>query len=316
MRPNLLKNLDGLSPLVGTVLMLAITILLAGAIDATLFGGEHEDDLAPAPVASLSVSEYNNTTLKIVHNGGELINLDNSTTSVILNVEGNNYLLDLSPLGSLKVGETKMLLLKDKNGNMIPKKAGDIATLKLIDLKTQKLIFTQEIKFTYGTESVTQGSEPTVEYLPGIIGYYYLGNSFNGTAVNRTDSRIKFAETTYNAASLYGSDITDWPYGILSTRDNFSVVYVGLIKIEQKSNYTFYLTSDDWAQLFINSTAIIKEPTSTTRHSKTTNNVTIPLPTGYHQIRVEMKENTGTSILHLEWSSEFFSRCFVENFYH
>jgi flagellin-like protein len=316
MKPNLLKNLDGFSPLVGAVLMLAITILLAGIITASLFGGEYEDNLAPAPVASLSVSEYNDTALKIVHSGGEVINLDNSTTSIILNVEGNNYFLDSSTLGSLKVGETKLLLLKDKKGNMIPKKAGNFATIKIIDLRTQKLIFTQEIKFTYGAESVTQGSESTVEYLPGITGYYYLGNSFSGTAVNRTDSRLKFAETTYNAANLYGSDITDWPYGILGTRDNFSVVYIGLIKIEQKSNYTFYLTSDDWAQLYINSTAIIKEPVSPTKHSKTTNNATISLPIGYHQVRVEMKEYTGTSILHLEWSSEFFSRRFVESFYH
>ncbi len=316
MRPNLLKNLDGLSPLIGIVLMLAITFLLAGVIAASLFGGEHEDNLAPAPVASLSVSEYNNTTLRIVHNGGELIFFDNSTTSIILNVEGNDYFLDSSTLGSLKVGETKMLLLKDRKGNLIPKKAGDVATLKFIDLKTQKPIFTQEIKFTYGSESVTQGSEPAVEYLPGITGYYYLGNSFSGTAVNRTDSRLKFAETTYNAANLYGSDINDWPNGILNTRDNFSVVYVGLIKIEQKSNYTFCLTSDDWAQLYINGTAIIKEPISPPKHSKTTNNATISLPAGYHQIRVEMKEYTGTSILHLEWSSEYFSRRYVENFYH
>jgi flagellin-like protein len=317
MKPNLLKNLDGLSPLIGTVLVLAITFLLAGVIATSLFGGEHEDDLAPAPAASFSVAEYNNTSLKVVHSGGESINFDNSTTSVILNVDGKdgkNYFLNSSSLGSLGAGETKMLPLKDREGNLIPKKAGDVATLKFIDLKTQKPIFTQEIKFIYGSESVTQESESAVEYLPGIIGHYYLGKSFSGTAENRTDSRLRFAENASHLDSKYGSDIVNWPKSILNTTDNFSVVYEGLIKIEQKSNYTFYLTSDDWAQLYINGSPVISE--SYTKHNKTTNNATISLPAGYHPIRVEMKEYTGTSILHLNWSSESFSSDFVKNFYH
>jgi len=70
--------------------VLSITFLLAGVIDTSLFGGEHEDDLAPAPVASFSVDEYSNTTLKVVHNGEESIDFDNSTTSVILNVDGKD----------------------------------------------------------------------------------------------------------------------------------------------------------------------------------------------------------------------------------
>ncbi len=113
--------------------MLSSAFLLAGVIDTSLFGGEHEDDLAPAPVASLNVAEYSNTTLKVVHNGGGSIDFDNSTTSVILNVDGKdgkNYFLDSSSLRSLGVGETKMLLLKDGEGNLISKKAGDVATLK------------------------------------------------------------------------------------------------------------------------------------------------------------------------------------------
>jgi flagellin-like protein len=166
MKPNLLKDLDGLSPLIGTVLVLAITFLLAGVIATSLFGGEHEDDLTPAPVASLSVAEYNNTTLKVIHNGGDSIDFDNSTTSVILNFDGKdvkNYFLDSSSLGSLGVGETKMLPLKDREGNLIPKKAGDVATLKFIDLKSQKPIFTQEIKFVYGSESATKAT-PTISW--------------------------------------------------------------------------------------------------------------------------------------------------------
>ncbi len=330
MRPdNLLKNRDGLSPVIGNVLMILIVILIGAALAVSLLGGENEEKLTPAPLANLRVSEYNNTTLKIDHNGGDVIEFDNSRTSVILNVAEKNYLLNASTLGFFRAGENKLLLLKDREGNSVPKKAGDVATFKVIDLGTQQLIFTQEIRFTEGYEpeiinqsepavesEIINQSEPVVEYQSGITGYYYQGVSFSGTAVDRTDSRLKFAENTYASASLYGTDIENWPYGILATTDSFSVVYEGLIKIEQDSSYTFYLTSDDWAQLYIDGNPVITESSSSVRHSKTTNTGTLSLPAGYHQIRVEMKEYAGTSILRLEWASESFSRCFVENFYH
>lgn len=303
----LLKNENGLTPVIGVVLMIVIVFLIGAVIAATLLGGEQEEKLASAPLAKLSVSEYNNTTLKIDHDGGELIEFDNSTTSVILNVAGTDYLLDASTLKSMDTGEEKLLLLRDLEGNLIPRNAGDTATFKVIDLRTKKPIFTQEITFK-------EGFEPEPEYQSGINGHYYLGTVFGGTPVNRTDSRIKFAELA--SARFYGSDIENWPYGVLNTTDSFSVVYEGLIKTEQNSNYTFYLTSDDWAQLYIDGTKIISESTSSSRHARTVNTATISLPSGYHQIRVEMKEYAGTSILHLEWASDSFSRRFVENFYH
>ncbi len=318
MRPdNLLKNIDGLAPVIGNVLMLLIVFLIGAALAVSLFGGENGEKLTPAPLANLRVSEYNNSTLKIDHNGGDVIEFDNSRTSVILNVAKKNYLLNASTLGSFRVGENKLLLLKDREGNSIPTKAGDVATFKVIDLGTQKPIFTQKITFTEGYEpEIKNQSEPAVKYQSGITGYYYQGVSFSGTPVNHTDSRLKFAENTYAAASLYGTDIENWPYGILATTDSFSVVYEGLIKIEQDSSYTFYLTSDDWAQLYIDGNTVITESSSSVRHSKTTNTGTASLPAGYHQIKVEMKEYAGTSILRLEWASGSFSRCFVENFYH
>ncbi len=310
MRPdNLLRNKYGLSPVIGVLLMLLIVFLMGAVIAASLLGGEQKEKLAPAPLASLSVGEYNNTTLKIDHNGGEFLEFDNSTTSVILNVAGKDYLLDASALESLGVGDEKLLPMKDRDGNSIPINAGDFATFKVIDLRTQKPVFIQEITFK-------EGYEPEAKYQSGLIGYYYRGVNFSGTAVKRTDLRLKFAESSYSTARLYGSDIENWPYDILNTTNNFSVDYEGLIKIEHNSNYTFYLTSDDWAQLYIDGTTVIKEPTASTRHAKTTNAATIYLPAGYHEIRVEMKENAGTSILHLEWASDSFSRRFAENFYH
>jgi len=307
MSENLLKNRAGLAPLIGTALMLAIVFLIVALIASAFFAGNNTDNLDPAPLASLRVYEYNTSTLKIEHRGGDPIDFSNSTTSVILDVAEKNNLLEASNLEVLKVGDTKLLPLTDIKGNLIPINAGDLATFKVIDLRTKKPVFIQNIRFMNGIDT---------EYQPGIVGYYYKGLYFSGPAVKHTDSRLKFAENTYSSASLYGSDIENWPYGILNTTDYFSVVYEGVIKIEQNSSYTFYLTSDDWAQLYIDGKTVIKEPSSSARHPKTTKTGTIFLPPGYHHIRVEMREYLGTSILCLEWSSESFSKCFVDSLYH
>ncbi|KKG17285.1 hypothetical protein EO94_17460 [Methanosarcina sp. 2.H.T.1A.3] len=355
MSENLLKNRAGLAPLIGTALMLAIVFLIVALIASAFFAGNNPDNLDPAPLADLRVYEYNTSTLKIEHRGGDPIDFSNSTTSVILDMAGKNNLLEASNLEVLKVGDTKLLPLKDRKGNLIPINAGDFATFKVIDLRTKKPVFIQNIRFMNGIDTEYQPGNDTeyqpgndteyqpgndteyqpgndteyqpgndteyqpgndTKYKPGIVGYYYQGTHFNGPAVKHTDSRLKFAENTYLAASIHGSDIQNWPYGILNTLDTFSVVYEGFIKIEQNSSYTFYLTSDDWAQLYIDGTTVIKEPSSSARHPITTKTGTIYLPAGYHKIRVEMREYQGTSILFLEWSSESFSKCFVDSLYH
>lgn len=134
--------------------MLVIVFLIGAVIAATLLGGEQEDKLASAPLTKLSVGEYNSTTLKIDHDGGDLIEFNNSTTSIILNVAGTDNLLNASALESLEAGDKKLLLLKDMEGNSIPRNAGDFATIKVIDLKTQKPLFTQEITFAEGNEKI------------------------------------------------------------------------------------------------------------------------------------------------------------------
>lgn len=344
---NLLKNRAGLAPLIGTALMLVIVFLIVAIIASVYFAGSHQDNLEPAPLADLRVYEYNTSTLKIEHLGGDSIDFSSSTTSVILDMAGKNNILEASNLEVLKAGDIKLLPLKDRNGNLIPINAGDLVTFKVIDLRTKKPVFIQDIRFMNGNDTKYKPGNDTkykpgndtkykpsndtkykpgndteykpsndTEYRPGIVGYYYLGTHFNGSAVKHTDSRLKFAENTYLAARIHGSDIQNWPYGILNTLDNFSVVYEGFIKIEQNSSYTFYLTSDDWAQLYIDGTTVINEPSSSARHPTTTKTGTIYLPAGYHKIRVEMREYLGTSILFLEWSSESFSKCFVDSLYY
>ncbi|WP_156164142.1 type IV pilin, partial [Methanosarcina sp. 2.H.T.1A.15] len=175
MSENLLKNRAGLAPLIGTALMLAIVFLIVALIASAFFAGNNPDNLDPAPLADLRVYEYNTSTLKIEHRGGDPIDFSNSTTSVILDMAGKNNLLEASNLEVLKVGDTKLLPLKDRKGNLIPINAGDFATFKVIDLRTKKPVFIQNIRFMNGIDTEYQPGNDT-EYQPGNDTEYQPGN--------------------------------------------------------------------------------------------------------------------------------------------
>ena len=88
------KNDKAVSPVIGVILMVAITVILAAAIGSSVFG---QGNATPAPQASLNiraVSAYNPigpvaAVVKIEHLGGDQINLDAETTKILASVNGS-----------------------------------------------------------------------------------------------------------------------------------------------------------------------------------------------------------------------------------
>ncbi len=69
------KNDMAVSPVIGVVLMVAITVILAAAIGSSVFG---QGTAEPAPKANINAKIINGDTLVIEHLGGDTLVWDNT----------------------------------------------------------------------------------------------------------------------------------------------------------------------------------------------------------------------------------------------
>lgn len=157
----LFNNNKAVSPVIGVVLMVAITVILAAAIGSSVFG---QGPAESAPQANIDISAVNtsvNTTdpdygqgyIKFEHLGGDPIYFEsNSTTKVVAVLNGVSEELDVTTLGTMDVGSTKIIEMTtlDGSNHVIPFKdlnSGDTVNVKIIDVKTKQLICDKDVRF-------------------------------------------------------------------------------------------------------------------------------------------------------------------------
>ena len=100
-----------------------------------------------------------------------------------------------------------------------------------------------------GGESIQTAEVSATPTGDGLLGTYYSGPNFTGTALQRIDAQVNF-----NWAS--SSPMTGIP------TDNFSVVWSDSIKPATTGSYTFYTNSDDGVRLYVNGQLVINDWTS------------------------------------------------------
>ncbi|WP_319508418.1 type IV pilin N-terminal domain-containing protein [uncultured Methanolobus sp.] len=148
---------DAVSPVIGVILMVAITVILAAVIAAFVFGmGPPEQ----APQASLraSADTVNSVNgIKLEHQGGDQIVLASANTKIT--VDGNNTVLgNMSYDTAFDAGETLYIFLDgtttvignstyttNANGNIA--ESGDTASVKIIDVASQQMIADMSVRF-------------------------------------------------------------------------------------------------------------------------------------------------------------------------
>ncbi|MCC4769801.1 type IV pilin [Methanosarcina sp. DH2] len=139
------NNNKAVSPVIGVVLMVAITVILAAAIGSSVFGQGPSES---APQSNIDISVVDSDTIKFEHLGGDTIILANNTTKVMLASGINSYQLDISAFANstFDVGMTKTLDLKNSTGT-VSMPPGEFATVKVVDVQTSQLIADKELRF-------------------------------------------------------------------------------------------------------------------------------------------------------------------------
>jgi flagellin-like protein len=144
----LFKNNDAVSPVIGVILMVAITVILAAAIGSSVFG---QGPAKSAPQANIDIKanatdSTGNPCIKLEHLGGDTIIFGNSTTKVTASLGSTSG--EVKAAGNLSVGGMKILPLLDNNEKKIcTPVSGDAVNIKIIDVKTNQLISNKDVRF-------------------------------------------------------------------------------------------------------------------------------------------------------------------------
>lgn len=147
----LFNNNKAVSPVIGVVLMVAITVILAAAIGSSVFG---QGPAKSAPQANIDIKASSLTggvgTLKFEHLGGDPINFNESTiTKVLVEINGTSYDVNATGLNTLDVGSVKTLTIDEPSGGTaIPTiTSGNPIKVKVIDVQTKQLICDKSVRF-------------------------------------------------------------------------------------------------------------------------------------------------------------------------
>jgi flagellin-like protein len=151
----LFMNNKAVSPVIGVILMVAITVILAAAIGSAVFG---QGTAQSAPQANLDVQSGGLSSdtialasIKIEHLGGDLINFATTSTKIMVSIDGgtSKQVLGTSQaaLGIVSVGDVKTLALTDVATNTILIASGNTVNIKIIDLATNQLICDKNVRF-------------------------------------------------------------------------------------------------------------------------------------------------------------------------
>ncbi len=123
----------------------------------------------------------------------------------------------------------------------------------------------------------------------GLTGEYFTTNNFSGTASSRVDAAVNFDWGTGSPG-----------FGGLGS-NNFSIRWSGQLEPRYNDTYTFYVTADDGATLWVNDRLIVSRLLAATPAQMAGQ---ITLRAGQRvNIRLEYIERTNSASILLEWAS-------------
>ena len=136
------RNDRAVSPVIGVVLMVAITVILAAAIGSSVFG---QSPAKSAPQANINAKLANNTSITIEHLGGDTIVWENSQIHFTYENGSITDLIDTipSPGDQFSVGEIKTFRVTSADKSL---PSGEVFNLKITDKVSNQLICDKKIR--------------------------------------------------------------------------------------------------------------------------------------------------------------------------
>ncbi len=151
---NFLKEEDAVSPVIGVILMVAITVILAAVIAAFVFGmGPPEQ----APQAAIRAAAYNDGThnvVKLEHQGGDAVIMTSANTKITL--DGSDVgMTNLTTDAVRRFEAGEILYISDNGTEQLSNvsladssyTAGSTVNVKIIDVASQQMISDLDVRF-------------------------------------------------------------------------------------------------------------------------------------------------------------------------
>jgi flagellin-like protein len=153
-----LKGEDAVSPVIGVILMVAITVILAAVIAAFVFGMGPPEQAPQASLRMTADSVTDEKIIKIQHQGGDAINMANTR----ITLDGGNFTgetVKVTGLGEFQAGNTWYIagngtttaeVMLGQNTSIVDEGvavSGDTVTVTIIDIPSQQLISTMNVRF-------------------------------------------------------------------------------------------------------------------------------------------------------------------------
>jgi flagellin-like protein len=149
-----LKEEDAVSPVIGVILMVAITVILAAVIAAFVFGMGPPEQAPQASIRASAADIGDNATIKLEHQGGDQISFTSSRTTVSISgnttTEGAATYDVTGDTANFDAGDDALHLdtsnLTEGDGGAVAV-SGETINVKIIDVTSQQLISDMDVRF-------------------------------------------------------------------------------------------------------------------------------------------------------------------------